>query len=165
VYYVQDGRVRLSVVSEQGKEATIALLGPGDFLGEGCIAFDQPVHMATATASTRCTVLKIEKQEMLSTLQTSAPTASSPAKSIGMYAYPKNQQNADQQLKEENEFFASAKQQSGIDPPGSAARHQDRGAKESRATGSCGQCQAGKRGSCKGRCQGRRWRRRNWSDC
>ena len=42
--------------------------------------------------------------------------ASSPAKSIGMFAYPKNQQSADQQLKDENECFASAKQQSGIDP-------------------------------------------------
>ncbi len=50
VYYIQEGRVRLSVVSRQGKEATIALLGPGDFLGEGCIASDQPVRMATATA-------------------------------------------------------------------------------------------------------------------
>src|SRR3989442_4533102 len=51
VYYIQEGRVRLSVVSKQGKEATIALLGPGDFLGEGCIASDQPFHMATATAT------------------------------------------------------------------------------------------------------------------
>jgi CRP/FNR family cyclic AMP-dependent transcriptional regulator len=68
VYYIQGGRVRLSVVSKQGKEATIALLGPGDFWGEGCIASDQPVHMATATATTGCTVLKIEKDEMLRTL-------------------------------------------------------------------------------------------------
>jgi hypothetical protein len=55
---------------------------------------------------------------------TSAPAAakqsdaaSSPAKSVGMFAYPKNQQNGDQQLKDENECFASSKQQSGIDPP------------------------------------------------
>jgi len=68
VYYIQEGRVRLSVVSKQGKEATIALLGPGDFLGEGCIASDQSVRMATATAITDCAVLKIEKREMLSTL-------------------------------------------------------------------------------------------------
>ena len=52
VYYIREGRVRLSVVSKQGKEATIALLGPGDFLGEGCIASDQSVRMATATAIT-----------------------------------------------------------------------------------------------------------------
>ena len=45
-----------------------------------------------------------------------AGAASSPAKSIGMFAYPKNEQSADQQLKDENECFASAKQQSGIDP-------------------------------------------------
>lgn len=68
VYYIQEGRVRLSVVSKQGKEATIALLGPGDFLGEGCIASDQPFHMATATATTACSILKIEKQVMLRTL-------------------------------------------------------------------------------------------------
>lgn len=68
IFYIQQGRVRLSVLSEQGKEATIALLGPGDFLGEGCIASDQPVRMATATASTECSVLKIEKKEMLKTL-------------------------------------------------------------------------------------------------
>lgn len=68
VYYIQEGRVRLSVVSKQGKEATIALLGPGDFLGEGCIASDQSVRMATATAITECAVLKIEKKEMLRTL-------------------------------------------------------------------------------------------------
>jgi CRP/FNR family transcriptional regulator, cyclic AMP receptor protein len=68
VFYIQDGRVRLSVVSQQGKEATIALLGTGDFLGEGCIASDQPVRMATATAVTYCAVLMIEKEEMLRTL-------------------------------------------------------------------------------------------------
>jgi len=68
VYYIQEGRVRLSVLSKQGKEATIALLGPGDFLGEGCIASDQPVCMASATATTECCVLKIEKHAMLRTL-------------------------------------------------------------------------------------------------
>src|SRR5208282_4160169 len=68
VYYIQSGSVRLSVLSKQGKEATIALLGPGDFLGEGCIATDQPVRMATATAITDCSALKIQKQEMLRTL-------------------------------------------------------------------------------------------------
>jgi len=50
---------------------------------------------------------------------TAAPTtagASSPAKSIGVYAYPKNNQNADQQLKDENECYASARQNSGVDP-------------------------------------------------
>jgi CRP/FNR family transcriptional regulator, cyclic AMP receptor protein len=68
VFYLQEGRVRLSVLSKQGKEATIALLGPGDFVGEGCLASDQPVRLATATAITDCSILKIEKKRMLRTL-------------------------------------------------------------------------------------------------
>jgi CRP-like cAMP-binding protein len=68
IFYVQEGKVRVSVVSKQGKEATIALLGSGDFLGEGCIASDQPLRMATATAITYCTIMKINKTEMLRTL-------------------------------------------------------------------------------------------------
>jgi CRP/FNR family cyclic AMP-dependent transcriptional regulator len=68
VFYIQEGRVRLSVMSKRGKEATIALLGPGDFLGEGCIASDHPVRLGTATATTGCALLKIEKAQMLRTL-------------------------------------------------------------------------------------------------
>jgi CRP-like cAMP-binding protein len=68
VFYVQEGSVRLSVLSKQGKEATIALLGPGDFLGEGCLASDQPIRLATATAITDSSILKIEKKRMLRTL-------------------------------------------------------------------------------------------------
>jgi CRP/FNR family transcriptional regulator, cyclic AMP receptor protein len=68
VFYIQEGRARLSVVSKQGKEATIALLDRGDFLGEGCIASDQPVRLTTATAITRCSVLRIEKSQLLQTL-------------------------------------------------------------------------------------------------
>ncbi len=68
VFYIQEGRVGLSVVSKQGKEATIALLGPGDFLGEGCIASDQRFRLATATAITRCATLRIERSKMLRTL-------------------------------------------------------------------------------------------------
>ena len=68
VFYIQQGSVRLSVLSKQGKEATIALLGPGDFLGEGCLASDQPVRLATATATTDSSILKIEKKRMLRTL-------------------------------------------------------------------------------------------------
>ena len=68
VFYIQEGRVRLSVLSKQGKEATIALLGPGDFLGEGCLASDQPIRLATATAIADCSILKIEKKRMLRTL-------------------------------------------------------------------------------------------------
>jgi CRP/FNR family transcriptional regulator, cyclic AMP receptor protein len=68
VFYIQEGRVRLSVVSKQGKEATIGLLDRGDFLGEGCIASDQPTRLTTATAITRCSVLRIEKKQLLRTL-------------------------------------------------------------------------------------------------
>ncbi len=60
--------MRLSVLSKQGKEATIALLGPNDFLGEGCIASNQPMRLATATAITDSTILKIDKKQMLRTL-------------------------------------------------------------------------------------------------
>jgi len=68
VLYIQQGRVRLSVLSKQGKEATIGLLGPGDFVGEGCIAADQPLRSATATAIDTCSVLKIQRKELLRTL-------------------------------------------------------------------------------------------------
>ena len=68
VFYIRQGKVRLSVLSKQGKEATIALLGSGDFLGEGCIASDQPIRLATAIAITECSILKIEKNRMLRTL-------------------------------------------------------------------------------------------------
>ena len=59
--------MRLSVVSEGGKEAVVAILGPGDFFGEGCLA-GQPVRMGTARAITLCTVLVIEKNEMFRVL-------------------------------------------------------------------------------------------------
>ena len=68
VFFIREGRVRLSVLSEHGKEATIALLGPGEFLGEGCIASNQAVRMATATAITDCSILKIDKKRMMRTL-------------------------------------------------------------------------------------------------
>jgi CRP/FNR family cyclic AMP-dependent transcriptional regulator len=68
VFYIQEGAVRLSVISKQGKEATIALLGVGDFVGEGCMASDQPVRLSTATASTDCSIMRIEKKEMVRAL-------------------------------------------------------------------------------------------------
>jgi CRP/FNR family transcriptional regulator, cyclic AMP receptor protein len=64
VFYIRSGRVKLFVVSKTGKEATIALLGAGDFLGEDSIATDHPLRMATASALTEATVLKIDKQAM-----------------------------------------------------------------------------------------------------
>jgi len=63
VLYVQQGGVKLTVVNEVGKEAVVAILGPGDFFGEGCMA-GQSVRMGTATAVTPSTVLVIEKSEM-----------------------------------------------------------------------------------------------------
>jgi CRP/FNR family cyclic AMP-dependent transcriptional regulator len=68
VFYLQKGRVRLSVVSEQGKEATITFLDRGDFVGEGCVASDQLLRMVSATAITRCCVLRIEKDQLMRTL-------------------------------------------------------------------------------------------------
>src|SRR5713226_5295058 len=68
VFYIQKGRAKLTVLSTQGKEATIALLGEGDFMGEGCITSDQPFSVASATAITDCCVLRIEKEAMLKVL-------------------------------------------------------------------------------------------------
>jgi CRP/FNR family cyclic AMP-dependent transcriptional regulator len=65
ILYLQKGRAKLTVVSQRGKEATITLLGPGDFVGEESLASVGALHMATATALTSCTALKIERQEML----------------------------------------------------------------------------------------------------
>jgi len=67
VMYLQVGGVKLSVVSESGKEAVVAILGPGDFFGEGCMA-GQSVRMGSATAITPSTVLVIDKTEMFKVL-------------------------------------------------------------------------------------------------
>ena len=69
VKYIQEGGVKLAVVNEVGKEAVVAVLGPGDFLGEGCLA-GQPVCMATATAIVPTSILFIEKDEMMRVLRT-----------------------------------------------------------------------------------------------
>ncbi len=63
VLYIQKGGVRLSVVNETGKEAVVAISGPGEFFGEGCLA-GQPIRIGSATAVTATTVLVIEKKEM-----------------------------------------------------------------------------------------------------
>jgi len=67
VIYLQEGTIRLSVVNESGKEAVVALLGPGDFFGEGSLA-GQPVRMGTARAVVPSTTLVIEKKEMFKAL-------------------------------------------------------------------------------------------------
>ena len=64
IFYVRKGKVKLSVVSRQGKEAIVATLGAGEFLGEGCLA-GQPLRMATATTVTGCSLFRIEKLLML----------------------------------------------------------------------------------------------------
>src|SRR6202035_4717971 len=63
VMYIQEGAVKITAVSEAGKEAIITVLGPGDFFGEGCLA-GQLVRMGNATATTSSTVLVIDKTEM-----------------------------------------------------------------------------------------------------
>ena len=67
VMYIQEGSVKLTVVNETGKEAVVAILGPGDFVGEGCLA-GQSVCMATAIAIVSATLLVIEKDEMVRAL-------------------------------------------------------------------------------------------------
>jgi CRP-like cAMP-binding protein len=65
VYFLESGRAKLTVVSNQGKEATISLLVAGDFVGEESIASAAGLRMATATAITSCLALKIERAEMI----------------------------------------------------------------------------------------------------
>ena len=67
VFYIREGNVKLSVVSEQGKEAVVGILGAGDFFGEGCLA-GQPVHMASAVTMTASTIVGIEKDTMMGVL-------------------------------------------------------------------------------------------------
>jgi CRP/FNR family transcriptional regulator, cyclic AMP receptor protein len=67
VMYIQEGGARLTVVNETGKEAVVAILGPGDFFGEGCLA-GQSICIATATTIAPTTVLVIEKDEMIRAL-------------------------------------------------------------------------------------------------
>ena len=69
VKYIQEGGVRLSVVNEDGKEAVVAVLGPRDFFGEGCLA-GQTICMATATAIVPTSILAIDKDEMMRVLRT-----------------------------------------------------------------------------------------------
>ena len=64
VLYIQKGGVKLSVLSKTGREAVVAMLGPGDFFGEGCLA-GQPVRMGSATAITGSTILFVDKDEMV----------------------------------------------------------------------------------------------------
>jgi CRP-like cAMP-binding protein len=74
VMFVEEGSVRVSVLSHAGKEAVIAVLDSGHFFGEGCLA-GQPYRMATVTAMARCRILVVEKSEMTRQLHTKATFA------------------------------------------------------------------------------------------
>jgi CRP/FNR family cyclic AMP-dependent transcriptional regulator len=67
VFYIQKGKVRLTVVSKTGREATIGILNDGDFFGEGCLA-GQPLRLCSATAITDCSVMRIDKTSMMEVL-------------------------------------------------------------------------------------------------
>ena len=68
VFYLQQGKIKLTVVSTRGKEAVVALLGAGAFFGEGCLA-GQQLRMATATAMSPCTIMRLEKSAIVRVLQ------------------------------------------------------------------------------------------------
>ena len=63
VFYIQSGKIKTTVVSEQGKEAVVALLGPGDFFGEGCLT-GQLQRLATVSALTECVIVRISKTDI-----------------------------------------------------------------------------------------------------
>jgi CRP-like cAMP-binding protein len=67
VFYIQEGKVKLTVVSEQGKEAVVAILGPGHFFGEGCLN-GHPLRIATTRAVDECVVTRLEKATMIATI-------------------------------------------------------------------------------------------------
>jgi len=69
VFYIQEGSVKLTVLSEQGKEAVVGILEPGQFFGEGCLN-GHPLRIATATAMEECVITSITKEAMIATLHT-----------------------------------------------------------------------------------------------
>ena len=64
VFYIQGGKVKIAVTSDQGKEAVVAILGAGAFFGEGCL-IGQPLRLAAATAMTECTITRVDKSSMV----------------------------------------------------------------------------------------------------
>ena len=64
IFYIEKGKIKLTVVSTQGKEAVVAILGAGDFFGEGCLA-RQPLRMASAGTMSECSVLRLEKSAVI----------------------------------------------------------------------------------------------------
>jgi CRP/FNR family transcriptional regulator, cyclic AMP receptor protein len=67
VFYIKEGKVKLTVVSKIGKEATIGILNEGDFFGEGCLA-GQPLRLCSAIAMTDCSLMRIDKKSMVEVL-------------------------------------------------------------------------------------------------
>jgi CRP/FNR family cyclic AMP-dependent transcriptional regulator len=67
VFYIQEGKVKLTVVAKNGKEATICILNEGGFFGEGCLT-GQPLRLSSATAMTGCSVMRIDKKSMVEVL-------------------------------------------------------------------------------------------------
>src|SRR5947209_13008528 len=67
VFYIQQGKIKLTVVSEQGKEAVVAILGPGHFFGEGCLN-GHPLRIATTRAVDECVITRLEKATMIATI-------------------------------------------------------------------------------------------------
>ena len=67
IFYIHAGKVKLTVISRQGKEAVVAILGAGDFFGEGCLA-GQPSRMATASALPECSVMRLDKSVVIQVL-------------------------------------------------------------------------------------------------
>jgi CRP-like cAMP-binding protein len=67
VFYIQKGKLKITVISEHGKEAVVALLGPDEFCGEGCLT-GQPLRISTATAMTDCEIMRLEKAAIIRVL-------------------------------------------------------------------------------------------------
>jgi CRP-like cAMP-binding protein len=67
VFYIQKGKVKLTVLSEQGKEAVVAVMSPNEFCGEGCLT-GQPLRIATAVAMTECEIMRLEKEAIIRVL-------------------------------------------------------------------------------------------------
>jgi CRP/FNR family transcriptional regulator, cyclic AMP receptor protein len=68
VFFIQKGKVKIGVVSQQGKEAIVAVLSAGEFVGEDCISTTHPLRLITATALTDCEMLKIDRKQMVQAL-------------------------------------------------------------------------------------------------
>src|SRR6266511_3964775 len=67
VFYIQQGKIKLTVVSEQGKEAVVAILGPGHFFGEGCL-YGHPIRFSTTRAVDECMITRLAKATMIATI-------------------------------------------------------------------------------------------------